>query len=66
MGHEEKSLLRKSGEALAQATLGWSGVTVPGGVQEEGRCGTEGHEYDGHSGDGSTVGLDDLSGLFQS
>ena len=32
-----------SGEALAQAAQGSGGVTVPGGVQEKGRCGTEAH-----------------------
>ena len=32
-----------SGEALAQAAQGSGGVTVPGGVQEVWRCGTEGH-----------------------
>ena len=31
-----------SGEALAQAAQGSGGVTVPGGVQETQRCGTEG------------------------
>jgi len=39
----EKFLLRKSGNALAQATQGGGGVTIPGGVQQEGRCGTEEH-----------------------
>jgi len=28
---------------LAQAAQGGGGVTVPGGVQEPWRCGTEGH-----------------------
>ena len=28
---------------MAQDTQGSGGVTIPGGVQEEGRCGTEGH-----------------------
>ena len=37
--------------------------TVPEGVQETWRCGTE---RDEHSGDGLMVGLADLSGLFQS
>lgn len=29
--------------ALAQAAQGSSGVTVPGGIQETWKCGTEGH-----------------------
>ena len=37
-----KNILKKSGEALAQAAQGGDGVTIPGGVQEKGRCGTEG------------------------
>ena len=36
-------LLRKSGDALAQAAQRGGGVTVPGGIQEKSRCGTEGH-----------------------
>ena len=35
-------ILRKKDEALAQAAQGGGGVTVPGGVQEPWRCGTEG------------------------
>ena len=48
---------------MAQAAQGGGGVTVPGGVQEPCRCDTvgRGEWYDG---DGLTVGLDDLSGLF--
>ena len=42
VGYEEKFILRKSGEALVQAAKGGGGVTVPGGVQEMWRCGTEG------------------------
>jgi len=38
----EKLLLRRNGEAVAQAAQGGGGVTVPGGVQEPCRCGTEG------------------------
>ena len=34
-------LLRKSGEALAQAAQGGGGVALPGGVQGSRRCGTE-------------------------
>ena len=33
----------KFGEVLARAALGGGGVTVPGGVQENDRCGTVGH-----------------------
>ena len=33
---------RKSGEAVAQAAQGSGAVTIPGGVQELWRCGTEG------------------------
>ena len=42
VGYQEKNFLRKSGEAQEQAAQGNAGVTtVPGGVQETGRCGTE-------------------------
>jgi len=47
--------------ALAQAAQGGGGVTVPRGVQELWRSGTE---VSGCGGDGFMVGLDDLSGLF--
>ena len=57
--------LRKSGEALAQAAQGGGGgVTIPGGVQELWRCGTEGHGL-WHGGGRFTVGLDELRGPFQ-
>ena len=49
----------------AQAAQGSGGVTVPGGVQEACRCGTEGHggwAWWGWVG----VGHGDLRGLFQS
>ena len=56
----EKFLLQKSGDALTQAAQGGGGVTIPGGVQETRRCGTEGARW------GLTVALDDFfSGLFQ-
>ena len=42
VGYKEKSLLRKSGEALVQTVQGGGGVTVLGGAQELWRCGTEG------------------------
>ena len=43
VGNQEKFLLKKSGDALAQAAQGAVGVTDPGGVQEPCRSGTEGH-----------------------
>jgi len=42
---------------------GGGGITIPGGVQETWRCGTEGHSE--HGGDGSLFRLDDRSSLFQ-
>ena len=41
-GCREK-LLRKSVEAVAQAAQGGGVVTIPGGLLEKGRCGTERH-----------------------
>ena len=32
-----------TGDALEQAAQGSDNVTIPGGVQEKGRCGIEGH-----------------------
>jgi len=43
VGYYEKFLLRKSGEALAQAAQGDGGVSDTGGFQEMCRFGTEGH-----------------------
>jgi len=48
---------------VAEAALVGGGVTVPGGVQELWRCGTEGH-ISGHGG-WAGVGPGDLRGLFQ-
>ena len=45
-----KKLLRKSGEALEQATQGRGGVTVPEGVQEMCRYGSYGHGLVGNIG----------------
>jgi len=45
---------------VEQAALGGGGVTIPGGVQEPWRCGTEGRSRSAWVG----VGLDDLSSLF--
>jgi len=39
----EEIILRKSDNALEQAAQGGGGDTIPGGVQELHRCGTEGH-----------------------
>ena len=35
-------LLRKNGEAVAQAAQGGGAATIPGGVEEPCGCGTEG------------------------
>jgi len=43
VGYQEKFLLRRRGEALAQAAQGGGGVTILEGVQEMWRCSTEGH-----------------------
>jgi len=64
VGYEEKGLLGKSSEVLAQAVQGGGGLTASGGVQEPWRCGTErcGHwAWWGWAG----VELDHLSGLLQ-
>jgi len=58
----EKNILRKSGGALAGAARGGGGDTVPGGVQEPCRCGTEGRGQWAWW-VGLTVGLGDLKGL---
>ena len=47
------------------AAQGGSGVTDPGGVQGTFRHRVEGHGLVRTMGDGWTVGLDDLGGLFQ-
>ena len=39
---DQEKRLRKSSNALAQAAQGGGGVTIPGGVPEPWRCGTEG------------------------
>jgi len=39
IGYYKKFLLTKSSDVLEQAAEG-SGVSVPGGIQENGRCGT--------------------------
>ena len=60
VGYYEEFLLRKSDEALEEAAQGSGGVTIPGGVHEKGRCGTEGHGVVGNIGAKCTVDLDDL------
>ena len=54
----------ESGEELEPPVQQSGGVTVAEGGQETHRCGT-GNMVSGHGGDGSTVGLDEFSGLFQ-
>ena len=57
----KRIILRKSGEAVAQAAKEGGGVTIPGGVQELHRCGTEGHGGDGLGLDlGILVGFSNL------
>ena len=64
MGYEETLLLRKSGEAVAQAAQGGDGVTILGGVQEPWRRGTEGRGKWARWG-WAGVGPGDLRDLFQ-
>ena len=57
-------MLGKTGNALEQATQGGSKLTIPGGVREQGGCGTEGQgqwSWWGWVG----IGLDDLVGPFR-
>ena len=42
VGYQEKFLLRKSGEAVAQGAQGSGGVTIPGGAEEPCGWDTEG------------------------
>ena len=60
----EKILLRKSGDAVAQAAQGGGGVIDPGGVRGTFRRCVEGHGLVRTIGDRWTIGLDDLGGLF--
>ena len=48
--YQGKILLRKYGEALAQAAQGGGGVTAYGGIRETWRCGTEGQGLVGSTG----------------
>jgi len=63
-GYEEKSVLRKSGDALAQAAQAADGIIVLGGVQEPWRCGTEGRGWWARW-EQAGVRVGDLSGIFQ-
>jgi len=56
--------LFKSSEAVAQATQGGGGVTIPGGVEEPCGCGTEGRGQWAWGGR-LMVELGDPRGLFQ-
>ena len=47
-----KIILRKSDDTLEQSAQRGGGVTIPGGVQEKGRCDTEGHDLVGMAGMG--------------
>jgi len=59
VGYQEKFILRKSGEAVAQAAQRGGGV-ISRSVQGPCGCDTE-----GYGDDGLIVGLGDLKGLFQ-
>lgn len=48
----------------AAHTQGVEGDTVPGGVKEMQRCGTEGHRLMGNTARRRMIGLDDLRDLF--
>ena len=64
VGYKEK-FLQESGETLAQATWGCGGVTIPGGVQEMCRYGTEGCRLVGMMGMGWQLDFMIFNGLFQ-
>ena len=49
---------------MEQAAQGGGGVTIHGGFKKSVKM-APGDMVSGHGGDGLTVGLDDLSGLFQ-
>ena len=64
IGNQEKFLLRKSGNALEPAPQGVS--ESPSLEVFKKRVDVAlGHKVSGHGGDGLTIGLEDLSGLFQ-
>ena len=60
----ETCLVRRSGNALEQAAPGGGGVTITGGVQESVDVALR-DMVSGHGGDGSMIGHDDHSSLFQ-
>lgn len=61
-----ENLHQKSDETLAQTAQGCGSVTIPGGVQEKGRRGTEGQDLVGNFGGWLMVGLDYLGTLLHS
>ena len=61
----KKFLLRKSGEALEQTAQRGGGITIPGGFKRCVNVALRDMVSGDDGGDGSKVGLDDLSGLFQ-
>ena len=65
VGHYKRFLLRKTGEAVAQAAQGGGEVTVPGSVQGMFRCCTEGYGLVRNIGDRWMDELNDLKGIFQ-
>ena len=64
VGYQEKHLLRRSDEALAQAAQGVVESPSPEEFKNRGDVALR-DVVSGHSGDGLEVGLDDLNGLFQ-
>lgn len=62
-GYWEIFIFRKNGDAVAEAAWGGGGVTIPVGIQELWRCGSEGHGQCAWWGR-AEVGLGDLRSLF--
>ena len=60
-----KNLFSKRVAMQWHSCPGSGGVTVPGGVPEPWRCGTEGQWLEGNTGGSWTVGLEGHRGLFQ-
>jgi len=58
----QKGMVKHWKRLLMEVSLG---ITEPGGVQGTCRCGTKGHGLVGNIHGRWTVGLDDLTGLFQ-
>ena len=63
--YEEKKYSLKEWSCTGINCPGDGGVTVLRGVQETCSCGIWGYGLEGSTGGRWTVGLDDLSGLFQ-